>query len=189
MPDFSASVRLPASRAVSRQSAPAARTASNAEVSVHRNNVQSAESIHPPPVIRRILESPPVRICVCFPSDTTSSLPVIRTVQLRRDAACPAIRQTSRSAICRELLHRRVSRDCRYLKEENIEQRLLPDYSEQQSDERLEEVFAALFFEMCWHRRDRIQDDRVAKAFAFCPARMQACILAMSGTPVFRRVP
>ena len=50
-------------------------------------------------------------------------------------------------------LHRRVSRDCRYLKEENIEQRLLPDYSEQQSDERLEEVFAALFFEMCWHRR------------------------------------
>lgn len=103
MPDFSASVRLPASRAVSRQSAPAARTASNAEVSVHRNNVQSAESIHPPPVIRRILESPPVRICVCFPSDTTSSLPVIRTVQLRRDAACPAIRQTSRSAICREL--------------------------------------------------------------------------------------
>ena len=156
MPDFSASVRLPASRAVSRQSAPAARTASNAEVSVHRNNVQSAESIHPPPVIRRILESPPVRICVCFPSDTTSSLPVIRTVQLRRDAACLQSDRHHVLPSAGNFLHRRVSRDCRYLKEENIEQRLLPDYSEQQSDERLEEVFAALFFEMCWHRRDRI---------------------------------
>ncbi len=104
IPDFSASVRLPASRAeYPRQSAPAARTASNAEVSVHRNNVQSAESIHPPPVIRRSWSHRRSESVSAFHQIPHPLCPWIRTVQLRRDAACPAIRQTSRSAICREL--------------------------------------------------------------------------------------
>ena len=81
MPEPAASVRLPASNATSLQSIPAVLTASKAELQVHKNRAQRAESIQPPPVILRIRESPPVRRRVVLPSDTTSSGPVIRTAQ------------------------------------------------------------------------------------------------------------
>ncbi len=101
-------------------------------VSVHRNNVQSAESIHPPPVIveswshrRSESVSASIRYHILFARDQNCA------VEKRCRLPCNQNRHHV-SAICRELSTPPVFLgDCRYLKEENIEQRLLPDYSEQ----------------------------------------------------------